>query len=216
MLGTTDRRVWGNRLAGARSGKSAFTRAKIGAMRRHWHIMAILLALVVGAVAFLWPGKSQEPRVLTPGAGEVVPPTPVGSSRLEEPMDIQPDSIRAKASELTQRAINARAVGDIETAVTLFEQAISADPADVVALSNYGRLLTLTYSLDRAIELLEAAKDLQPSDAQAWLDLATAYERAQLFRDSREAQVKAQALIGADTITRDELGRYVVQGTQLE
>jgi Flp pilus assembly protein TadD len=57
---------------------------------------------------------------------------------------------------------------------------------------------------------------LQPTDAQAWLDLATAYERAQLFRDSREAQAKAQALVGADAITRDELGRYVVEGTQLE
>ena len=145
-----------------------------------------------------------------------MPPTPVGSPRLEEPMDIQSESTDAEASELTQRAINARAVGDIETAITLFEQAISADPADVVALSNYGRLLTLTFSLNRAIELLEAVTDLQPSDAQAWLDLATAYERAQLFRDSREAQVKAQALVGADAITRDELGRYVVEGTQLE
>jgi tetratricopeptide (TPR) repeat protein len=185
-------------------------------MRRHWHIVAILLALVVGVVAFLWPGRSQEPLVTQPGAGDVVPPTPGGSARLEEPTDIQPASSHLEATELTQRAINARAVGDIETAITLFEQALSADPADVVALSNYGRLLTLAFALDRAIEVLEAAADLQPTDAQAWLDLATAYERAQLFRDSREAQVKAQALVGADAITRDELGRFVVKGSQLQ
>ena len=185
-------------------------------MRRHWHILAILLALAVGLIAFLWPGKSQEPRVKQTGAGGSVPPTPEGSPSLPGPMDMQPASSHPEATELTQRAINARAVGDIETAITLFERAISADPADVVALSNYGRLLTLTFSLERAIEVLEAARDLQPSDAQAWLDLATAYERAQLFRHSREAQVKAQALVGADAITRDELGRLMVKGSQLQ
>ena len=185
-------------------------------MRRHWHIVAILLSLAVGVVAFLWPGRSQEPPLRPPVAEDTVPPTPVASPSLEEPKDLQPASSHAEVTELTQRAINARAVGDIETAVKLFEQAISADPADVIALSNYGRLLTLTFSLDRAIEILEAATDLQPSDAQAWLDLATAYERAQLFRDSREAQVKAQALVGADAITRDELGRLVVKGSQLQ
>ena len=185
-------------------------------MRRHWHIVAILLSLAVGVVAFLWPGRSQEPRVRPPVAEDTVPPTPVASPSVGEPMDIQPASSHAEVSELTQRAINARAVGDIETAVKLFEQAISADPANVVALSHYGRLLTLAFALDRAIEVLEAAADLQPTDAQAWLDLATAYERAQLFRDSREALVKARALVGADAIGRDELGRYVVEGTQLQ
>ena len=185
-------------------------------MKRHWHIAAILIALMVGALAFLWPGASQDPQIMPPGTDDAAPPTPVGSPGLDEPLDIPPATIHAEATALTQRAINARAVGDIETAIALFEQAISSDPSDVVALSNYGRLLTLTFAMDRAIEVLEAARDLQPSDAQAWLDLATAYERAQLFRDSREAQAKAQALIGADAITRDDLGRFVVEGTQLQ
>ena len=178
--------------------------------------MAILLALTVGLVAFLWPGKSEEPQTTPPATSGAVSPTPIRSPDREEQIDIEPASIYPDATELTQRAINARAVGDIETAIALFEQAISTDPADVVALSNYGRLLTLTLAMDRAIDVLEAARDLQPSDAQAWLDLATAYERAQLFRDSREALAKAQALVGADAITRDQHGRYVVEGTQLQ
>lgn len=185
-------------------------------MRRHWHIVAILLALAVGVVALVWPGRSQEPQMVPPSAGDAVPSAPGSSPRLEEPTDIQPARFDSEATEFTQRAINARAVGDIETAITLFEKAISTDPANVVALSNYGRLLTLTFSLERAVEVLEAATDLQPSDAQAWLDLATAYERAQLFRDSRDAQAKAQALIGAEAITRDGLGRFVIEGTQLQ
>ena len=149
-------------------------------------------------------------------AGDAEPSVPHSSLRPDEPTAVQPARVDIEASELTQRAINARAVGDIETAITLFEQAISADPADVVALSEYGRLLTLTFSLDRAVEVLEAATDLQPADAQAWLDLATAYERAQLFRNSRDAQVRARALVGAEAITRDRLGRLIVAGTELQ
>jgi Flp pilus assembly protein TadD len=193
----------------------AFTRAKITTMKRYWHIVAILLALVFGVVAFLWPGRSHEPPIAPPDAGDAMPANTVNSPSLAEPAETPPVSVDPEDAGLTQRAINARSVGDIDTAIALFEQAISADPADVVALSNYGRLLTLTFSLDRALEVLEAASDLQPSDAQVWLDLATAYERAQLFRDSREAQARAQALVGAEAITRDELGRFVVTGTRV-
>lgn len=153
---------------------------------------------------------------MPPEAGDAVPSTPVDSRRPEREVDTERASAHAEATDLAQRAINARAVGDIETAIELFEQAIAVDPANIVALSHYGRLLTLAFSLDRAIELLETARDLQPSDAQAWLDLATAYERAQRFRESREAQVKAQALVGAEAITRDDQGRFVVEGTQLQ
>ena len=147
-----------------------------------------------------------------------------------EPADIQSECLVIGFAAGAEMTPSARAIdeasggaltrllesGDIETAIELFEQAIAADPANVVALSNYGRLLTLAFSMDRAIELLEAARDLQPSDAQAWLDLATAYERAQRFRESREAQVRAQALVGAEAITRDEQGRFVVEGTHLQ
>jgi hypothetical protein len=96
-------------------------------MRRHWHIVVVLLALLVGVVVFLWPGKSQEPRVTPPGAEDEVPQVPVSSPRLEDPIDTQPADIHREATELTQRAINARAVGDIATAIALFEQAISSE-----------------------------------------------------------------------------------------
>ncbi|MDX1507391.1 MAG: hypothetical protein R3358_03860, partial [Woeseiaceae bacterium] len=132
------------------------------------------------------------------------------------PADGEASSPAAGPSEFTPRAMNARAVGDIETAIALYEKAIAADPADALALTNYGRLLTLTLSLERAIEVLEMARDLRPADAQAWLDLATAYERAQRFRESRLAQAEAQSLVGAEAITRDEQGRFVIAGTTLD
>ena len=70
-------------------------------------------------------------------------------------------------------------------------------------------------SFDVALPLLERARDLQPDNAQAWLDLATLYERAQLLDKSWQARAEAERLVGADAIARDDQGRYIVQGTSL-
>lgn len=100
--------------------------------------------------------------------------------------------------------------------MALFEQAIAAGPDNPVPHTNFGRLLTLMVVFDRAIPLLEHSRDLQPENVQAWLDLATAYERAQLFSKSWEAQAEAGKLVGASSITRDARGRFVVTGTTLD
>ena len=70
-------------------------------------------------------------------------------------------------------------------------------------------------SFDMALPLLERASELKPDDAQAWLDLATLYERAQLLDRSWQARAEAEALVGSAAITRDEQGRFIVQGTSL-
>jgi Flp pilus assembly protein TadD len=118
-------------------------------------------------------------------------------------------------TDLNRQAMNAWMTGDIETAMARFEQAIAASPDDPEPLGNYGRLLTLMVSYDRAIPLLERARDLSPGDAQAWLDLATVYARAQRLDDSWAARAEAEKLVGAAAITRDEQGRFVVAGTSL-
>ena len=67
----------------------------------------------------------------------------------------------------------------------------------------------------QALPLLERARDLTPNDAQAWLDLATLYERAQVLEKSWEARAKAANLVGTEAITRDEQGRFIVIGGAL-
>ncbi len=116
---------------------------------------------------------------------------------------------------LNQQAMNAWHSGEIQDAMALFEQAIDAAPDDPVPHSNYGRLLTLMVAYEQALPLLERAKELRPDDAQTWLDLATIYERAQLFDESWEARAEAEQLVGANAITRDVQGRFIVQGTSL-
>lgn len=111
--------------------------------------------------------------------------------------------------------MNAWATGDIRAAMTLFEQAIAAAPDDPAPHSHYGRLLTLMVAYERAIPLLERARDLAPRDAQAWLDLATVYERSQHFEDAWAARAAAEKLVGANAVTRDARGRFVVVGSEL-
>ena len=111
--------------------------------------------------------------------------------------------------------MNAWRGGDIVAAMTLFERAIDAGPDDPEPHANYGRLLTLMTSYEKALPLLERARDLRPEDAQAWLDLATLYGRVQLLDRSWAAQDEAARIVGRDAITRDEQGRFIVEGTSL-
>ena len=150
------------------------------------------------------PGNSDEPAVeAAPGISDTATPA---SPRA---------TIAATSSTLTQQAKDAWYGGDIAAAMHLYQQAIDANPDDPAPHSGYGRLLTLAHGYDRALPLLERARDLQPGQAQPWLDLATLYERTQQFEESFAAQAEAATIIGAEAITRDEQGRFVVVGDTL-
>ena len=95
------------------------------------------------------------------------------------------------------------------------EQAIDADPDNPEPHARYGRLLTLMVSYEKALPLLERARDLQPGNAQAWLDLATLHERSQRLEKSWAARAEAAKIVGTESITRDEQGRFVVAGNSL-
>lgn len=189
----------------------------MGSGKGKWVSGAACLA-VLGAITAWYRLSSQppaqpaaEPEAVSAGA----PPAPGPAAGVPPPGASSTD-VPPRATDLNQQAMNAWTTGDIETAMALFEQAIAASPNDPGPHSNYGRLLTLMVSLDRAIPLLERARDLAPRDAQAWLDLATVYERAQRLEDSWAARAEAARLVGAGTITRDERGRFVVSGTALQ
>lgn len=174
------------------------------------------LAALAAVAAWVWLGSAPppQPAVQPEVVSAETPPAasgPAGAAPAREP---PPDDAR-QAADLNQQAMNAWTSGDIEGAMALFEQAIADSPNDPLPHSNYGRLLTLMVSYDRAIPLLERARDLAPQDAQAWLDLATLYERAQRLDDSWAARAEAGKLVGAGAITRDERGRFVVEGTSL-
>ena len=187
----------------------------------HWWFWAIAVAIILLIV--FWPRTAKEPpreNALAPDAGvgsEVTTAVEPVQTGPEAPVDsdVPAESGENDSALLNGQAMNAWYSGDLRTAMTLFEQAIATAPDDPVPHTNYGRLLTLMVALDRAIPLLERARDLEPQNVQAWLDLATVYERAQLFSKSWEAQAEAAKLVGADSITRDEQGRFILSGTSL-
>lgn len=192
----------------------------------HWRYWLVAVGIAIGAVLAFWP------QLLT------APPTGPSSGKDTNENDIHEVSNGADVTEyllstegkteistdvdaaaegelLNEQAMNAWRSGEIREAMDLFERAIEAAPDNPAPHSNYGRLLTLMVSYQQALPLLERARALTPNDAQAWLDLATLYERAQVLEKSWEARAEAAKLVGADAIMRDEQGRFIVQGVVL-
>lgn len=172
----------------------------------------------MGLVVMFWPAPVAEEPLSEPAVEEVVPVTDATTPQAQAPTgaaEALTYSAAADGSVLTAQAKNAWYTGDISGAMTLFEQAIDEHPDDPEPLTNYGRLLTLMVSYEKALPMLERARDLQPDDAQAWLDLATLYERVQRLDKSWAAQAEAAKLVGSEAVTRDEQGRFIVQGNSL-
>lgn len=187
-------------------------------MTRRWHFWLILVVIVIGLVVIFWPAPVAEEPLSEPAADKVVPVTDAEKPQMLTPTGAAEAVTSSEVADglvLTAQAKNAWYRGDISGAMTLFEQAIDEHPDDPEALTNYGRLLTLMVSYEKALPMLERARDLQPDNAQAWLDLATLYERAQRLDKSWAAQTEAAKLVGSEAVTRDEQGRFVVQGNSL-
>lgn len=189
-------------------------------MTRPLFYLLLLMLVLVGLVFLFMPAPIEEDGP-THSEQEALPETQAIPAATDEQSDVVPphdtdnSPPERSSSLLNARAINAWHGGDIQEAMALFEQAIDADADDPEPHANYGRLLTLMVAYEKALPLLQRARDLRPGDAQAWLDLATLYERGQKFEESWAAQAEAAKIVGSESITRDEQGRFVVTGTTL-
>ncbi len=106
--------------------------------------------------------------------------------------------------------------GEIRDAMAQLRDAIEVDPDDPLPRTQYGRLKVLVMDYREALPHLERAAALQPSDPQAWLDLATLYEKALLLDQGLEARRRAEDLVGEGAIYQDELtGFWLVEGTSI-
>lgn len=137
------------------------------------------------------------------GEQELPAPDPAAGDR--------PSNESARA--LVGMGLEAWKQGSLPEALDQFKQAVAADPDDRVARSHYGRLLTLASDYEAALPQLERAAALAPEDPQVWLDLQSVYERTQRLDMSWKARERAEALAKGRAITTDELGLYVVEGS---
>jgi tetratricopeptide (TPR) repeat protein len=147
--------------------------------------------------------KSEVPRDKLP---DLVLPKPAPRTTLE---NAQTDSARA----LDAQALDSWRHGDIQGALDEFNAAVKADPDAPEPHSDYGRLLTLMTDYQHAMPHLEKAAQLKPEDPRVWLDLATFYERNELFERASDAKQKAEQLAGSRKIIRDHNGFWILEGT---
>ena len=191
-------------------------------MKRIPHQRYGLLAAGIAIVLLvaLWPMSLTDTTTEAPGGKDtdenINPKTSnaseaIGDQRGDEGKDEIPTDLDAaeNGALLNQQAMNAWQVGDIREAMSLFEQAVDAAPNNPAPHANYGRLLTLMTAYQQALPFLERARDLAPDNAQAWLDLATLYERTQLLSRSWAAQAEAAKLVGADALERADIDNVV-------
>jgi len=121
------------------------------------------------------------------------------------------DSARASLG----KALESWKHGDIAAALDEFEAALAVDPDDPEVRTQYGRLLMLMTDYERALPQLERAAQLEPNDAQTWLDLQTLYERSVLLERAGYARKKAESLAPGARIGQDENGFYFLEGNSL-
>ena len=192
----------------------------------HLRYGILLVGIAIGLIVAFWPQSLTDTTTEALGSKDTDENINLETSHVSEAngdrrgdgrkdeVPLDPDAAE-KGALFNQQAMNAWQVGDIRAAMSLFEQAVDAAPNNPAPHANYGRLLTLMTAYQQALPLLERARDLAPDNAQAWLDLATLYERTQLLSRSWAAQAEAAKLVGADAITRDEQGRFIVLGGAL-
>lgn len=119
------------------------------------------------------------------------------------------------ADLFNEQALNAWNRGDIRAALSLFEDAIAADPNDPTPHSNYGRRLTVMVAYDEALPLLSRATELSPDDPQVWLDMLTLYDKTLQFQQANLVRQRARALAGGREFVRNDQGAWLLDGTRL-
>lgn len=92
------------------------------------------------------------------------------------PNSLTPDQ-KNRADDFLAQAETARESGDLPRAVSLYNQAISANPTLVKAYVYLGTVYFQTRNLDTAISTLTRAAELDAKDAEAWRFLGYCYER---------------------------------------
>jgi tetratricopeptide (TPR) repeat protein len=134
----------------------------------------LLIAYLIGLVAFLFVVDSQFPRLQTltlAAIGQAPAPTPF-------------------ASELATQGLAAFARGDLAEAVALLGRAAAQQPNNVDYLYEYGRVLLENNQAEIAVDVGQQAIDANPQDARGYAIRARAMD---LIGDSANAIPVAQA-----------------------
>lgn len=125
-----------------------------------------------------------------------------------------PNRFSANSAALAvSEGVNALNAGSIEVALSKFQEAVTADPTNVSAHQNLGRLHLQMSSLEIAATHLEEAASLDPENPEVWLDLLSFYERSMLLERAHYARRRIDALAPNQKLVKDWRGFWRFEGT---
>ena len=94
-------------------------------------------------------------------------------------------------SQPLRRALASHQAGDLSTAVSLYQEVISADPQQAVALHHLGLIAHQQGRTDEAVGLLERALASDDGDVAGWTNLGNIYQESGCLMEAERAYRKA-------------------------
>lgn len=163
-------------------------------------IAGILLAAFVALPAApAWPA---------PAAVEAPVPVPAVLPGPTEPPVVVPakEGPASSIEELWSRGESSYERGDLDGALTLFEEALSRDRQRARSWNYVGGVYFSRGDLPRALEHFNRAADLDPRDVRVCNNLGTAYERLGEYARAEELYQRAALLDPGHALTQLNLG----------
>jgi tetratricopeptide (TPR) repeat protein len=101
---------------------------------------------------------------------------------------------KVTVNDLFEEATGALAIGELETAVTLYQRCVESDPHFFEGWHALGMALMKLGRYPEAIEAGLRATELSPNDQLAWSSLSLFYVRNNQIPEAEAAGVKAKIL----------------------
>jgi tetratricopeptide (TPR) repeat protein len=101
---------------------------------------------------------------------------------------------RQKAEDRYYAALDLMADGQLEAAVTAYQESIAADPAFTEAMHGLARALQDLQRYDEAIAVAQRLAELDPDDVLAHTSLSVLYQKKGMIPEAEAEGAKARVL----------------------
>jgi len=101
---------------------------------------------------------------------------------------------RQKAEDLYYAALDFMAEGNLEKAVSVYNESLQADPTFTEAMHGLARALQDLQRFDEAIEVAKRISEIDPDDVLAHTSLSVLYQKKGMIPEAEAEGAKARVL----------------------
>jgi len=101
---------------------------------------------------------------------------------------------RQKAEDLYYAALDFMAEGNLEKAVSVYNESLQADPTFTEAMHGLARALQDLQRFDEAIEIAKRISEIDPDDVLAHTSLSVLYQKKGMIPEAEAEGAKARVL----------------------